>query len=159
MFWQNKHQKKAENLVVLANTVALSSTSLYTQFPVLENMVEDDRLLVFLMTVAGVGVGVTLIDESVSENEIMKFSYAIADKLKDWDLQGYQPFGSGGAYTAYVDLANFIRGKEAEEYFAGVGFWLVSNLKGSHPERDELVAGVAISNLLGTSLFGWWNRV
>lgn len=160
MFGQNKYHKKAEGLLFLANTLAVSSsTSLFRQYPVLEKATDDDRLFVFLMTIAGVGVGVTLIGESVSEDEVMKFATANADKLKKWDFLGYKPFGDGGAYTAYVDLANFVKGKEAEDYFVGIGFWLVGNLKGSRPTSEEIIAGAAISKMLGVSLFGWWNQV
>ncbi len=157
--FKDKYKKKAESLIFLANTTALGSTSLYDHFPILYNIVEDDRTLIFIMTIVGVGVGITLIDDEVSENEFMKFSYAIADELKNWDSQGYNPYGREGAYKAYTDLANFIRGKEAEAYFVGVGFWLVTNIKGSHASKEEIIVGTAISKMIATSLFGWWNKV
>lgn len=155
MFGTNRYRKKAKKLISLANIAAVSSNRIYDKFPILEDLVHDDRLLVFLMTVAGVVQGNTQIDENVSKRQLVKFLGAVADELRKWDFLGYKPFGDESAYTAYINLVNFVKEKEGNEYFAVIGYWLISNLKGSQPGHEEIAVGIAISMLLESSLSGW----
>jgi hypothetical protein len=157
-----EYREKAESLIFLANSLAISSIdNLSDKFPVLENIVDDDRFFVFLLTVAGAAAGVTLVDESIPEDEFQKFSRAVAEKLMNWDFLGYKPYGVGGAYKAYEDLSNFVKGKDTEnmENFLAMGYWLVFNLKGSRPTKEEALAGGAIGQFLAVSLLDWWNKV
>jgi hypothetical protein len=121
-------------------------------------MVDDDRLLVYLTTIAGVAIGVSLVDDDEPEEEFEKFAASIAEKQRNWSFDGYKPFGLGGAYTAYVDLANFLKDKKGDMYFPSVGFWLASNLKGTRPNDDEVLTGTSIAMLFGASLASWWNQ-
>lgn len=155
-------EEKAESLIFIANTLAISSSAdLCKRFTVLDDVTSDPRDLVFLMTIAGVAAGVTSVDEALSDDEFEAFSHVLADRLMEWDFLGYRPYGDGGAYRAYVDLANFVKGGTSNtlETFQAMGFWLVFNLKGASPSEDEARAGIAIGQLLAVSFLDWWNRV
>lgn len=151
---------KAESLMSLANILAISSWEIYNQFPLLTNIVRDDRHLVFLLTVAGVAAGVMLDDENTPKVEQREFAYAIGEKLMKWDYNGYNPYGEGGAYRAYADLANFVKSRRNEglNSFLAMGFWLIFNLKGSQPDDEEAKVGAIIGQFLAASFSGWWNK-
>lgn len=151
---------KAESLMSLASILATSSWKMYNQLPLLTNIVHDDRHLVFLLTVAGVAAGVMLDDENAPEVEQQDFAYAIGEKLMKWDYYGYNPYGEGGAYRAYADLANFItsRSDAGLDRFAVMGVWLIFNLKGSEPTNEEARVGAIIGQYLGASFSGWYKK-
>src|SRR5262249_49354647 len=109
----NKYYEKADDLLFRANTLAISSmNNLCNRFPVLDIFIKDDRDFIFLMTIAGVAVGVLLVDENLSEDDHSQFTCAVAERLIVWDFLGYSPYGKDGAFTAYKDLFTMIgRGK------------------------------------------------
>ena len=83
----------------------------------------------------------------IPEDEVSATEKAIAIVLNEWDGQGYQ---------AYLDFSGFVArnvegGLKSE---VAVGAWLVWNIKGSDPSKEELEAGAIIGPMLFVNMEG-----
>jgi hypothetical protein len=152
---QNDYRDKAQKLIAMANTLAVSSFPCFKKrFPDLESMInehgKDDWD--FFMTVAGVGVAMQTIGKTPPEQDIHAFAAGIQQNFSKWNAK---------ADEAFQDLRKFTKRNLSIgiDFITTYGLWVLENIKKDTPTPEERSIAPVIGRFLVESFDGWWDRL
>lgn len=129
--------EKAETLVTMASSVAISSlTSAEQQLELPEAITDDIENWDFFVTVAGVFAALHALAQTVSDGTFETIGTTVFQKLNEWN-----PQGSGAFADCQHFVENSLKSGSAEqiEITTGdaIGMWLLCNLYGRFPTMEE----------------------
>jgi hypothetical protein len=153
--WSRKksYSEEAKRLLQLSQIVPVTSTTtILDAFPAIENLFRRPEFSIeqhwdFFVTSACLGTGLFLYGRD-HPNDVRLFATALLPEVAKWNEQ---------AISAIDDFQKFVnRNTESGVDLAtSVGSWVIWNLKGNTPAKNEFGPARAIGTLIVNGLHDW----